>query len=339
MCGLLGGNQPEWSYDAAVERLFNRGPDSNSVESAGQFTLGFARLAVIDPSNAGCQPMSSCDGRIQLCFNGAIYGHELVRKELQQRGHTFRSRSDTEVILNAYLEWGHDFVDHIDGMFAIAIHDQRIEKLFLFRDRPGIKPLYYFRRGPDFAFASELHSLRVLLKDTPLQHDATAQYDFLTYGYVPAPKTLFSDVFKLPPASRLTFDVARQRMEDVSPYWQLPTNADAAFDIHTAAEQTRELIQDSVEQQMTADVPVGCFLSGGIDSSIVVSHAAQATTRLRTFSAGFDDEQHSETHFARLVATQFRTDHREIIWRSMSPEQQLNTLQTLYAEPFADTSA
>lgn len=340
MCGLVGGNNSNWHYDTAVEALSHRGPDSMCVQTSEGLTLGFARLAVQDVSAAGDQPMSGpTHPSARLVFNGEIYGHERLRRQLTRAGQTFRSNSDTEVVLNAWRHWGPEFVDHIDGMFALAIHDARTQRILLYRDRAGIKPLYYFFDGHNFAFASELKALRALCGDASFQTDETALYDFFTYGYVPTPKSLFRNVSKLPPASCLVFDARRKKIESISRYWELPVGNPSSDTLEEAAARARELLRESVREQLVADVPVGCFLSGGIDSSIVTAEAASAKPDVETFSVGFDDPAHSETQYARQVAEAFDTRHSQSTFRRLPTARQMDVLHALYDEPFADTSA
>ncbi|MEO2030930.1 MAG: asparagine synthase (glutamine-hydrolyzing) [Planctomycetaceae bacterium] len=339
MCGLIGGNIPNLQYSAAVSVLRHRGPDSQQVLNFGQFTIGFTRLAVVDTSAAADQPMLSDDGRVCLTFNGEIYGHRTIRSELQRRGHQFKTLSDTEVVLRAWLEWGPDFVDHIDGMFAIAIFDRLDDQVHLYRDRAGIKPLYYLWDGRNFVFASELKAIERLGGDLTLRVDNTALYDFLTYGYIPAPKSLYRNVYKLPPATHMVFDVGEHSILRTRRYWELPTEQRATANIEEVAQELKHHMQQSVSEQLVADVPVGCFLSGGIDSSIVVATADACMNQLQTFSVGFDVAEHSETAFAREVAARFDTDHREITFYETDAEDQLAQLKNLYDEPFADTSA
>ena len=339
MCGLVGGNNPEWRYDLAANSLTHRGPDAQQVVHLGPVTFGFARLAVIDPTRAADQPMSSPGGDVCLVFNGEIYGYQLLKRQLEQRGHAFRTGSDTEVVLNAYLEWGPGFVDRMDGMFAIAIYDRRCDQILLYRDRAGIKPLYYLWDGTSFGFASELKAIEQLSGDLSLRIDNTALYDFLTYGYIPAPKSLYRNVHKLPPATCLRFDVGQQSVIQQFRYWELPTAHRSVMRTADVTAELSDLIQQSVSEQLVADVPVGSFLSGGMDSSIVVATAADHVDRLKTFSVGFDDAAHSETEFARDIAEQFATDHCETTFHQADADEQLSQLKSLYDEPFADTSA
>ena len=340
MCGFVGGDNPTWNYGDALESIRHRGPDSQSVTSLGDITIAFARLAVIDPTARADQPMSRLNGDVTLAFNGEIYGYKELRAQLEQRGHQFWTTSDTEVLLVAYLEWGDAWVDHVDGMFAGVIHDRRLWELKLFRDRPGIKPLYYFYDGKNFAFASELKAIRVLCRDIPLSPDYTAVYDYLTYRYIPTPKTLYRNVYKLPPAHMCSFDLRARKVKALRRYWSLPVDgAPPPCSAEQAADQLQELVDESVRSQLVADVPVGCFLSGGLDSSVVVASASRFCDRLKTFSIGFDVSGHSETHYAEAVAKQFRTEHFQRVLSLEECQKLMPRMLTWYDEPFGDTSA
>ena len=213
MCGFIGGTDPSWDYVGGLATLAHRGPDASDLRLEGEVKVGFRRLSIIDLADEANQPMFAPDGRTWIVFNGEIYDFERLRRELEQLGHAFRTLSDTEVLLTAYLEWQDAFVEHIDGMFAIAIWDGQSRRLKLYRDRPGIKPLYYFYDGRRLAFASELKAIEKALAAEGLQTDETALYDFLGYRYVPAPKTLYRRCFKLPPGHELCFDPARGVIE------------------------------------------------------------------------------------------------------------------------------
>ena len=340
MCGIIGGTKREWDYHAATQSLIHRGPDNQQVVNLPDLSLGFARLAIIDLSEKADQPMCNTERNVWIVFNGEIYGFKDLRKELESSGHRFLTTSDTEVVLQAYLHWGDSFVEHIDGMFAIALHDQRTRTLKLFRDRVGIKPLYYFFNGRDFAFASELKAITTLCQDVSFQVDHTALYDYLTYRYIPEPKTLYKNTFKLPPAHTLTFDSQRSVITSCRPYWSLPTDVlDPRISAQEAGTELRKLIQKSIKDQMIADVPVGFFLSGGMDSSTVVfeSHSLNAFTQ--TFTIGFDQETHNEIKFAKTVADAYHTDHHVEILSGAHTEDLFARMKGWFDEPFADTSA
>ncbi len=340
MCGFVGGSEPDWDYAAALAAIAHRGPDAGELDLAGAIKIGFRRLAVIDLSPAANQPLFAADGESWIVCNGEIYGYKALRRFLEAHGHAFRSDSDTEVALNAYLEWGDAFVDRLDGMFAIALWDARTRQLKLYRDRPGIKPLYYYYDGRRFAFASELKALERALPAPDLATDSTALYDFLSYRYVPAPKTLYRRCYKLPPAHRLTYTPATGRLEGPIRYWsvQVPEQPQAP-PLEECCERLRALIAESVAQQLIADVPVGFFLSGGVDSSVIVATAARAGSAVSTFAIGFDSAAASETPFAREVAALFHADHHERILTREHALELKPRLKTWFDEPFADESA
>jgi asparagine synthase (glutamine-hydrolysing) len=340
VCGFVGGTETDWHYADALESIRHRGPDAGSLDTSGPVKVGFRRLAIIDLAPEANQPFFAPDGRSWIVFNGEIYGFRRLRSELERRGHAFRTQSDTEVLQNAYLEWGESFVDHVDGMFAIAIWDARDRQLRLYRDRAGIKPLYYYYDGRRLAFASELKALERALACEQLDTDPSALYDFLGYRYVPAPKTLYRRCFKLLPGQTLRFDPATGQMTAPRYYWRLDTTIrNARITADEAAEELRQLIDESVRDQMIADVPLGFFLSGGIDSSVVVAAATGAGAKVGTFSIGFDSDEVSETPYARLVAAHFGTDHHERLLMRDAAQDLLPQLKTWFDEPFADDSA
>ena len=346
MCGFVGGTDPRWAYSEALASLAHRGPDASGLLVDEPISIGFRRLKIIDLDDSANQPMLSHDGSCRIAFNGEIYGFERLRRTLEQRGHRFRTSSDTEVVLNAYLEWGQQFVSHIDGMFAIAIWDANTDRLLLYRDRAGIKPLFYFHDGRSFAFASELKALEALLGPDRLDSDPTALYDFLTYRYVPAPKTLYRQCRKLRPGHMLSLEPRKAATPLVQAYWTLEVPLEPEpVAVETAAETVRGLVESSVRDQMIADVPLGFFLSGGVDSSVVVAAASRLRSGItdakpiETFSIGFDSDAVSETPVAREVARLFSTSHHERILLAEDAGDLLPRLATWFDEPFADESA
>lgn len=340
MCGFVGGTDPGWNYGAALAAIAHRGPDAAELRLVAPVHVGFRRLSIIDLRPTANQPMLAPDGASWIVFNGEVYGYRELRADLVKRGHVFHTDSDTEVVLHAYLEWGAAFVDRIDGMFAIVIWDARTQQLRLYRDRPGIKPLYYFYDGRRFAFASELKAIETALDRNDLTVDATACYDFLGYRYVPAPKTLYQRCYKLAPAHELVYTPATGVLQSPRRYWQLTVPTEPRTpSLDSCCEELRALIGASVAEQMIADVPLGFFLSGGVDSSVVVAAAASTGTRVATFSIGFDSDAASETPFAREVAERFGTDHHERILSQASAQELLPRLKSWFDEPFADESA
>jgi len=340
MCGFVGGTDPSWDFTAALASIEHRGPDDGRLHLDGPVRVGFRRLSIIDLDAAAMQPMFADDGETWIVFNGEIYGFLALRSELERLGHVFRTRSDTEVLLRAYLEWSDGFIDHVDGMFAIALWDARDRKLRLYRDRPGIKPLYYFYDGRRFAFASELKAIEAALDPNDLQVDQTALYDFLGYRYVPAPKTLYQDCFKLPPAHYVVFEPDTGELSNPAPFWSVTVPEQArAISLDEAAEELRGLINESVRDQMISDVPLGFFLSGGVDSSTIVAAASGLGANVSTFSIGFDSDEKSETPFAREVASLFGTQHHERMLSQAAAGDLLPNLKKWFDEPFADESA
>ncbi len=340
MCGFVGGTDPDWGYAAALTAIAHRGPDASELRLEAPVRVGFRRLSIIDLRSLANQPMIAPDGASWIVFNGEIYGYRELQKSLLQRGHVFLTDSDTEVALHAYLEWGADFVERIDGMFAIVIWDARQRKLRLYRDRPGIKPLYYYYDGKRFAFASELKAIETALSAKELEIDGSACYDFLGYRYVPAPKTLYKRCFKLAPAHELVYTPDTGALSAPRRYWSLPVpDQPRAPAVDTACEELRSLIGTAVAEQMIADVPLGFFLSGGVDSSVVVAAAAADGRRIATFAIGFDTDSVSETPFAREVAQRFGTEHHERILSPGHAQELLPRLKAWFDEPFADESS
>jgi asparagine synthase (glutamine-hydrolysing) len=351
MCGLFGalGPIPLDTLDAVARALHHRGPDAEGRLVRDGVVLLHRRLRVIDLSDAAAQPMVNEDGSVQVVFNGEIYNHRALRRELEQAGHRFRSHADTEVIVHGYEAWGADVVHRLDGMFAFGLWDQARARLLLARDRVGKKPLYWSAAGGAIRFASNIAALHA--SGLPLRVNLAALPYYLAYGFVPPPLTPYEDVLQLPPASRLV--VEHGSLRPVESWWQPcfgeraatdPRAADT-FGFDDAAEQVRRLVTRAVERRLEADVPLGAFLSGGIDSSIVVGLMARLTREpVRTFSIGFSGAPgYDETHYARLAATTFGTRHTEFVidparFAPPSPEL-INRLVELHDGPFGDSSA
>jgi asparagine synthase (glutamine-hydrolysing) len=300
--------------------------------------LGQQRLAVIDLSEAAQAPLCNENGSVWVTFNGEIYNFQELRRQLQTAGHEFRSDSDTEVIVHAYEEWGTRSVERFRGMFALAVWDQKSRRLFLARDRVGKKPLFYGRAHGSFFFASEIQAL-LSIPDFPRDVDRTAVQSYLSWGYIPAPLTGFVGIHKLPPACWLTVDVRDKPEEKIQQYWSLPYVPKVNLAVKEASAQLREVLTEAVRLRLVSDVPLGAFLSGGIDSSIIVGLMAGLSSRpIKTFSIGFDDVEYNELDHARRVAERFGTEHHEHIVRPDALEV-LPTLVKHYGEPFADSSA
>jgi asparagine synthase (glutamine-hydrolysing) len=338
MCGIFAalGELPDGALDAASRTLAHRGPDAEGRASDGLCSLVHRRLKIIDLSELGAQPMASDDGAVQVVFNGEIYNHHALRTELEGRGVTFRSRSDTEAIVRGYEAWGDAVVERLDGMFAFALWDRRRRRLLVARDRAGKKPLFYSTAGGRFRCASTVAALHA--SGLPRGLHAPSLPMYLAYGFVPAPATLHPDVAQLPPASRLVVEPGAEPRIDV--YWRpdfgVATTRDSFAE---AARQVRRLTVAAVERRLESDVPLGAFLSGGIDSTIVVGIMARTLGRVRTFSIGFaGDPRYDETRYARMAARAFGTEHTEFTLRPSSFEL-VETLVRHHDGPFGDSSA
>jgi asparagine synthase (glutamine-hydrolysing) len=322
---------------AMTARLAHRGPDGQGAFVRGGVALGHARLAIIDLSESGAQPMRTPDDRLAVTFNGEIYNHRELRAELEAEGFAFRSGSDTEVILHAWDRWGEDCVDHFQGMFAFALCDFRQERLFLARDHAGIKPLFY-RRGPGFfAFGSELSALRAVHAPPPRGSLQNVDY-FLRFQYVPAPRTIFSDVFQLRPAHCLRVDLDGREQEPRR-WWRVRFAPEPPRRAAEVREEVRAALTRAVSRSLVADVPVGIFLSGGLDSSVVAMEAARLADLPPTaFSIGFGDRAKNELPWAEQAARTLGLELRSEIVEHASLDI-LPELLDHYGEPFGDASA
>lgn len=340
MCGILGGNNSNWDYKKGIESIYHRGPDDNRIKRFDNFTLAFARLAIMDLSDNGMQPMTSPDGDVSIVYNGEIYGYSLLKKELEKR-YFFHSGSDTEVILNAYIEYGDKFIDKIDGMFAIAIYDRRSMELKLYRDRSGIKPLYYYCNNGCFAFASELKALVATCTDVTWKMDYTALYDYLFYQYIPDPKTMYTDCYKLSPAHALIYDIKNRKIKSLKKYWKLHVNAAKGRyrKEEVLCEELKSILSDSVRQQLAADVPVGCFLSGGVDSSVITYECNKYSPKIQTYSIGFKERKYDESPYADILIEKYGLNSNIKILGYDDINGIKHMLKEWYDEPFADTSA
>jgi asparagine synthase (glutamine-hydrolysing) len=340
MCGIAGF----WVHDndfefrlaavtAMTESLWHRGPDEGASHVDGEIGLGVRRLRVIDPQG-GHQPMSNEDGSVTVVYNGEIYNHEVLRAELIARGHRFLTRSDTEVIVHAFEEWGEACVQHFNGMFAFAAWDSRAKRLLLARDRLGIKPLYLYEAPGVLVFGSELKAV-LTAPWVPLQWDLEAIDEFLTWEYVPGARTVVAGVRKLPPATTMLFSAdgpPRSRR-----YWRLEARPQFEREAD-AIEELRARLGESVSRRLLADVPVGAFLSGGVDSSVIVSLAAQQVSApLATFTLGFEDGSYDERAPARRLAEHLGTRHHEAL---VDPHvvERAEELAGFLDEPFGDVS-
>jgi asparagine synthase (glutamine-hydrolysing) len=347
MCGIAGElsmdgapTDREWTA-AACARLAHRGPDDAGIWQSPDrsIVLGHRRLAIIDLSPLGRNPMSWDGGRLWITFNGEIYNFLELRQELEAAGHLFRSHSDTEVMLAAYDQWGLQCVERFVGMFAFAMWDARRRRLWLVRDRLGKKPLYYSDSHGTLRFASELKAI-VAGDAVPRDIDADAIRLYLRYGYVPSPHTIYSSVQKLPPAHYL---ICENGVVSVRRYWDPLAYAPSAAPPPTYADAEGELetrLSTAVRQRMIADVPLGAFLSGGIDSSLVVAlMQEQSAAPVKTFTIRFDNPEFNEADHATSVARHLHTEHHEQTCGEPQMLEVVDHLADMFDEPFADSSA
>jgi asparagine synthase (glutamine-hydrolysing) len=339
VCGIAGKVDRDGGVSAAlVERMCecqaHRGPDSRGIFSGDGAGLGIQRLRVID-LETGDQPVYNEDRSVVVVLNGEIYNYRELRRELEGRGHSFSTHGDTETIVHLYEEEGPELVRRLNGMFAFALWDQRRRRLLIARDRVGKKPLFYSQRGGSLSFASELGAL-MSDPEVPREVDPAAIDCYLAYGYIQAPRSIWSAVKKLPPAHTLVWEDGSTRIEK---YWHLDYSRKADVSLPELEEDLRSRVGAAVRRRMIADVPLGALLSGGVDSAIVVAEmAAAASQQVKTFSIGFAQEEYNELPLARLTAERFGTDHEEF---TVEPDaiEIVPKLVRHYGEPFADSSA
>ena len=346
MCGITGywarrGDSSAWLADlaASVDSLKQRGPDDSGVwvRNGGRVALGHTRLSILDLSPLGHQPMRSADGALTMVFNGEVYNFAVVRAELEALGHRFRSSGDSEVILAALQEWGVKAVDKFVGMFAIAVWNEREHRLWLLRDRMGVKPLYYAFDGTHLWFGSELKALRAFREWKP-QIDRDALGEYLQYGYISAPRSIYRDVNKLMPGHWLELGEVGEPV--ARPYWTAPAAEPQLTGSEDELEHRLEhLLVDACRYRMVSDVPVGVFLSGGLDSSLVTALLQRyGGGEIRTFTIGFDDPRYDESRFAKQVAQHLGTRHTEKIVTAKDMLGVMGEWAGLFDEPFGDQS-
>ena len=366
MCGIFGRIHADGSpidslaFLRQLNTMVHRGPDAYGVcltslgtgrtitayncppgENSWHFDvgLGHRRLSILDLSEAASQPMTDTEGKLWITFNGEVYNFAALRRELAGRGHTFRTdHSDTEVLLYAFKEWGEKCLDHLRGMFAFAILDLKSRRFFLARDRIGKKPIYFSARPEGFQFASEL---KAILADqhTPRRIDPVALAQYLIFNYIPAPRTIFQDIRKLPAGHFAWVELDRPDRIQVKEYWTLRYQPESERNLEDWIEEFDAEFTEAVQLRMISDVPLGALLSGGIDSTTVVRAMSRLANKpVKTFSVGFQEERYSELKWARQVAKRYGTEHYEEIVRpdtiSLLPK-----LAAQYDEPFADDSA
>lgn len=344
MCGICGviGNQPSKEIGLQmVQTMIHRGPDNQSVQvyADNHCVLGHARLSIIDLSETANQPMES--GKYAIVFNGEVYNYKEIRAELSRLGHEFERQSDTEVVLHAYQQWGVHCLDRFIGMFAFAILDRKENKIFLARDRAGVKPLYYYQNGQTFMFASETKAFFPHPDYTRvISNESVALY--FKYGYVPAPHSIFRNTHQLLPGHWMVYDINTHHLK-TGKYWDvLSLYQQPLLDIgyNEAKTELEKILKSAFEYRMVADVPVGVFLSGGYDSALLTALLQKdRSEKLKTFTIGFEDEKWNEAPAAKDLADYLHTDHTEYICTQEDCKRIIPEIPHFYDEPFADNSA
>jgi asparagine synthase (glutamine-hydrolysing) len=341
VCGITGFTHRDGPFDpgrirACTDSLIHRGPDQQGVYESAQVSLGAVRLKIID-LQGGNQPMISDDGNTVLVFNGEIYNHRELRAELEARGEKFKSNSDTEVVLRAFSQWDKDCFARLRGMFAIALWSEDSRRLVLARDRLGIKPLYFHLRGSELYFGSELKTIFAHPEFTR-ELDFTGLQYYLSLNYVPCPHTLVRGIEKLPPGHLLEWQDGDVEMEA---YWRLRFEPQKQKSLAGAQEELDSLLRESVREHLVADVPLGLWLSGGVDSSTILHYARQLNaSRVKTFSISFAGRSFDETAYIREIATKYDTEHHELdVNPSLDLPSAIEELAYYSDEPFADAGA
>lgn len=348
MCGIIGFHSgkgiriDDTSAKQMLGVLSHRGPDAEGIYNEGELFFGHLRLSILDLSQAANQPMHSHCGRYVMVYNGEIYNYREIQQELSRAraGFAPRTTSDSESILEAFAQWGISFVDKLNGMFAIAIWDKHEKKIYLFRDRLGIKPIYYFHHKDIFAFASELKGILALpeiKKKVTINPEAVNKY--LHLGYIPHPDSIYREVHKFPAGH---YGVFSNNNFELREYWNLPEFTDRSLvtDRHEAIDSLRTLVESSVRYRLISDVPYGTFLSGGIDSSLVSAVAQKINSApINTFSIGMWDSDFNEAHHARQIASYLGTHHHELMVTEKDALEWIPELISIYDEPYADSSA
>ncbi|WP_318435582.1 asparagine synthase (glutamine-hydrolyzing) [Photobacterium leiognathi] len=341
MCGIIGvaslKENNEHKFNVSCELLNHRGPNGFGTFKKNNVILGHKRLSILDLSPMGNQPMISTEKGVAITVNGEIYNFESLRNELKYK-YCFKSNSDSEVVLWGYIEWGIDkLINKLDGMFAISIYDFKEELIYLVRDRAGIKPLFYYFDGNEIYWSSELEPIKSYYS---LEIDSTALYDFLTYRFIPHPKTLYKNVYKLPQAHILKFEL-NSRNINLKKYWNCFDIVERDLTFSEAVEESEFLLRKSIKEQLVSDVPLGAFLSGGVDSSLVTlfAHQEAKNKNIKTYTIGFKNNKQDESKYAEIASKVIGTRHNCL---NLSEDDILNLIDknnNWYSEPFYDPSS
>ena len=337
MCGIVGFNNKDTKkLDLMLKSIRHRGPDDSGKFEDNHFSLGHARLSILDLSSYGHQPMIFED--LVMVYNGEVYNFKDIRRELEKNGYSFQSNSDSEVVLKAYHYWGIKAIDKFIGMFAIAIFDRKKHRVILIRDRVGVKPLYYFFDGKKFVFASELKPIMEYKKDLKIDKDAL--YEFFQFGYISSNLSIFENCYKVPAGHYIVFDIKKLALDikqywSILPYFQKPKFTKSEDEL---VDELEELLIDSFKLRMVADVPIGVFLSGGIDSSIVAAILQKHYGSIHTFTIGFKEAKYNEANYAKEVAKYIGSNHTERFLDAKEAKKILDNFVDIYDEPFGDSS-
>lgn len=362
MCGIAGYIEQGYYGSAPIRqmlgRLAHRGPDAQGVwqDNREQITFGHVRLSILDLSEAGRQPMLSESGRFVITYNGEVYNYREIRKELENIVR-FRTETDTEVVLAAFEAWGVGSIDKLNGMFAFAIYDRKERQLYLVRDRIGIKPLYYGWVGGEFVFSSDLAAIKCF-PGFNAELNRSALKSYVRLGYIPAPHSIYTDIYKLIPGTYFRLSLQNYQKNSFSPfpsisdgrfapfyYWNPGSRmkralaCQADFEYQHGKRELKEILKESVRTHLVSDVPLGCFLSGGIDSSLIAALMREVSTNtVKTFTIGFDDPKYNEAEYARAIARHLGTEHTELCATEKDALGVIGKIPSIYSEPFADAS-
>lgn len=347
MCGILGtvtNNRNASSlFRNALQTLSHRGPDSEGVKefiiSTNKLILGQKRLAIIDLNPQANQPMVDHSGQLVITFNGEIYNYQELKLVLKKKGHTFKTASDTEVILEGYKEYGLGVVKKLRGMFAFGLYDKKLNKLILARDHFGKKPMYYYHDKDTFVFGSEVKALVTFLKNKqPLTIDQQAVIKFLMYGYIPSPKSIYNEIKKLPAATAFEIDLTSVTITKKYRFWEPEDIALDTISFTDAVKKTDGLLRDAVKKRLIADVPVGSFLSGGIDSSLVTTIASEFHPGIETFSVVYTDKEFDESKYVKMVGDSLSIKYNLVNFKDSFAVPLLREVLSFMDEPMADAS-
>jgi asparagine synthase (glutamine-hydrolysing) len=337
MCGIVGFNSKKSeTLKSMLKSIHHRGPDDNGEFEDDDISLGHVRLSILDLSSHGHQPMTH--ENLEMVFNGEVYNFMEIREELEKDGYTFVSDSDSEVVLKSFHKWGKEAVEKFVGMFAFSIYDKAKRELYIFRDRVGVKPLYYYHKGDDFAFASELRALKEYNKDLSVNKDALNEY--MQFSYISNTRSIYNDVFRLLPGHYLTYNLDTKKITTTE-YWSiLPFFEKPKFDKseEQILDELEEILIKACKYRMVADVPVGVFLSGGTDSSVVAAILQKHYGNIKTFTIGFKEAKYNEATYAKELAKYIGTEHTEQFLGADEAGEILKEFVEIYDEPFGDSS-